>query len=440
MIKVQRSHPFSGFLGFSLLFFGGSADSLELSCSTNQIEGKVPSVTFICDYQHNASFLPERLSLKINNEDVTLSKENVKKFPGSGEKIGVLAMFDISDPARSATVENFYPRIEKILNRDNDNLLFESIGFAAGLSEETAGKSVKEMHANGAATELFRSTIMGLDRLSELPADRRILVVVSDGKAEDTAYKIEDVISAAAKSKVRILTLGVSERSQDAPFLQVLRKIADLSEGKFIDLSSRKVPASLQESMLNLLDPGGRVTFEALNIYGETVVSISLESDSGEVRETRTTVSLPDPRAIHEKILGGLKKYWIEALIGISALSIFIFILMRFRRRKKNLIMAASRAKAHLRQLDDTETEFELHNEALTIGRNAANSICLNNTSVSSRHAEIQPTRDGGFRLIDLASTNGVLVNGEPQSTSELLDGDIIEIGEVRFQFFENEM
>jgi pSer/pThr/pTyr-binding forkhead associated (FHA) protein len=43
--------------------------------------------------------------------------------------------------------------------------------------------------------------------------------------------------------------------------------------------------------------------------------------------------------------------------------------------------------------------------------------------------------RDRSFFIVDLNSTNGVLINGEKVTQQELQDGDLIEIGEVRLNF-----
>lgn len=69
----------------------------------------------------------------------------------------------------------------------------------------------------------------------------------------------------------------------------------------------------------------------------------------------------------------------------------------------------------------------------VTIGRHASNTIMLNDTQASSRHAELRS--DGaGYVLIDLGSTNGTRVNGQPIAahTPHLLrGGDVITIGDT---------
>ena len=41
----------------------------------------------------------------------------------------------------------------------------------------------------------------------------------------------------------------------------------------------------------------------------------------------------------------------------------------------------------------------------------------------------------GVFTIMDLNTENGVIVNGEKVTRAELLDHDLIELGEVRLRF-----
>src|SRR5690349_17064532 len=75
----------------------------------------------------------------------------------------------------------------------------------------------------------------------------------------------------------------------------------------------------------------------------------------------------------------------------------------------------------------------ELGASVVTIGRRASNTIVLDDTQASSLHAEIRP--DGaGYVLIDLGSTNGTSVNGQPVAahTPHVLHAsDVITIGDT---------
>ncbi len=77
---------------------------------------------------------------------------------------------------------------------------------------------------------------------------------------------------------------------------------------------------------------------------------------------------------------------------------------------------------------------FDLNRTELTLGRTEENDIQLPHRSVSSRHAKM--VHDGGvYRIIDLDSANGVLVNGEEYARVDVRKGDVIELGHVKMRY-----
>ena len=82
---------------------------------------------------------------------------------------------------------------------------------------------------------------------------------------------------------------------------------------------------------------------------------------------------------------------------------------------------------------DGSQTDHELTEETLTIGRAPDNVFPIDDVSVSSHHAHIAPT-EGVFILKDLGSTNGTMVNGtelQPEAEHILKPGDKIRFGKV---------
>ncbi len=71
-----------------------------------------------------------------------------------------------------------------------------------------------------------------------------------------------------------------------------------------------------------------------------------------------------------------------------------------------------------------------------TIGRKSDCDFCINNSTVSRRHAEMLVTDDGGsLKLVDLGSHNGTIVNGQRLIDSiGLNNGDRILFGESEFK------
>lgn len=81
-------------------------------------------------------------------------------------------------------------------------------------------------------------------------------------------------------------------------------------------------------------------------------------------------------------------------------------------------------------------SEYALDRRELIIGRTDAdeNDLVIAHRSISRHHAKVIH-RDGTFTIIDLASSNGVKVNGEAFGTATLVNGDIIELGHVKLRF-----
>jgi len=77
---------------------------------------------------------------------------------------------------------------------------------------------------------------------------------------------------------------------------------------------------------------------------------------------------------------------------------------------------------------NDQGTRFELEGEAAGVGRDVSNVVQLHDTEVSRQHAEIRRA-DGGYRIVDLRSSNGTFVNGQRVDEHRLTSGDQVQIG-----------
>ena len=82
----------------------------------------------------------------------------------------------------------------------------------------------------------------------------------------------------------------------------------------------------------------------------------------------------------------------------------------------------------------DAKETIAITKGPVVIGRLSTNDVVLSDPNVSRRHAELR--RDGNrWRLADLGSTNGTVVNGKLSREHELQDGDKITFGKTDLVF-----
>jgi ABC transport system ATP-binding/permease protein len=83
---------------------------------------------------------------------------------------------------------------------------------------------------------------------------------------------------------------------------------------------------------------------------------------------------------------------------------------------------------------------ISLEAPVITIGRMANNTVVLNHPQVSNYHARLERGRSGGYRILDLGSTNHVYVNSQLVRARELNPGDTIRIGPFEFTYTGNQL
>lgn len=83
---------------------------------------------------------------------------------------------------------------------------------------------------------------------------------------------------------------------------------------------------------------------------------------------------------------------------------------------------------------NDQGKTFELKHTTTTIGRGADQMIIVADIAVSRKHLQIHMSGNG-YRMQDMGSPNGTMVNGKRQPEGQLVDNDQIEIGNTTMRF-----
>jgi hypothetical protein len=92
-------------------------------------------------------------------------------------------------------------------------------------------------------------------------------------------------------------------------------------------------------------------------------------------------------------------------------------------------------AQRHQLVLEVNGTRHPLQPPGLVIGRGTEADLRINDPGISRRHAEIRVEAAGPslrIQIVDLGSTNGIIVNGHKVREAALQEGSRIEIGSTR--------
>ena len=133
-------------------------------------------------------------------------------------------------------------------------------------------------------------------------------------------------------------------------------------------------------------------------------------------------------------------------LLGVLAALVIYSRLQRRRRSTAPLRPAAAAAipgapttaagHVFLLQQGGEGIRHEILHTPCRIGRGTErNEVVLKHPSISRRHAQITLRKDGVYEITDMESLNGVFVNDRKVKNAPLVDGDIIDVGDLTFKF-----
>jgi pSer/pThr/pTyr-binding forkhead associated (FHA) protein len=98
-------------------------------------------------------------------------------------------------------------------------------------------------------------------------------------------------------------------------------------------------------------------------------------------------------------------------------------------------LTAVAAAQLTIETGPDTGRAYPLEG-GLQIGRAVDNQLILRDPATSGHHARVERRGDQYF-VVDLGSTNGTLVNGEPVQERQLKHGDRVIIGQNSVKFIQ---
>lgn len=313
-------------------------------------------------------------------------------------------------------------------------------------------RAIDGLRVAGKYTALHDALFDASRYLRESAGARRAILLVTDGKDENSALNLEDGLRVAQETLIPVFCVGVGRVEE-----RVLRRIAKLTGGEYFP--SREAAASAIAERI-LAAPEAQLA--AVPSAASTPTQVMAPQPSGAAppafyrspvlwaaagllllvaatalalvgRKPRHGVT---PARLSPSGPSRLDSGQQEALSGTEAVSGTVLTRMDLAGETVDkTVLLMDRPVLAVTRGERKGEVFPLSGESsISIGRARANDVVLDDASVSSQHCRIRPEA-GGFVVHDMKSTNGTQVNGRPIDRQLLAEGDVIQVGETSLQY-----
>jgi hypothetical protein len=324
--------------------------------------------------------------------------------------------------------------------------------------------ALEEVKTSGRFTALHDALYDASRYLRDSGRGRRAILLVTDGKDENSALVLEDGLRVAQDTGIPVFAVGVGRVEE-----RVLRRIAKLTSGQYCTMAEAQGPALAAriEATAPLPAAGAPAASATATPPSPTTATRSPAPSGGPApgRHSRVVVAgllllvaaaatlaalglrrrsrprcprcggelasglSPCPSCQDSTARGGAEAAT-EAVSQtvVARMNITEEYLEKTVTLRERPVLVVTHGPA-------TGQVVRLSAEVTTsIGRAKVNDVVLDDVSVSSQHCRVRP-EEGRFVLHDLKSTNGTYVNERRVTRHPLAEGDVIKVGETSLQF-----
>jgi len=411
------------FLFFFVLLFANDVKILQLKQNKNNVNlsfiFKNPISNFKVYIKDGNTTIESKIDKNVSNSVVFLidTSLSMKKYSKNVKLLIAKIMKKLPSNTR-ILIAGFDENIKVIKN------------FNQPFTKDTLNKLI----TNGKVTELYKSSIEAINLLKKQPIARKILVIFSDGGAEDTAYNVDDLIAKAKKNNVIILSIGYN----DSVKLQAIERPAVETWGKLWVASKR----NFLDKFLLYFQNGADINFENnfTTKTGKKELTLFVNTNDETLKQKFT---------IKTEIKKSSDKFIYIAVLILLVLIILIIYIKKNKQKKVELSNEENKKNRKILAylINSGGKKYQIAKLNTSIGRNKSNDIVIDGSYISNFHADIV-FKNGEFFIIDKNSTNGVSVNTPVSKNNrinkaELNNNDEIYLGPLKLKFIikdENEI
>jgi FHA domain-containing protein/VWA domain-containing protein len=331
---------------------------------------------------------------------------------------------------------------------------------------ESAAKGMA-INTDSAEMHMMAAVRTALDLQAAAPkGERKLIVIFSDGTDADMdARTFTSIGKRANEAGVVIDTVGFNEFDAGK-----LRNLGLLAKGSVGMERQCKSPSDIANHFNNIIDEIKKqyvTTFEVALAGGDGKDHTFQAVGSNSGREQYSnTVNDKLPKASHPVAKKGAESHWLMwTLIIVGAIVLLGFIAWLIFREKPEPMeqeeepapapVAAPAPQGPMKTMalnvdvkggtpavgwivatsgKHVDQTFKLKPSRTVIGTGSDCDIKVDDQFMSSKHCEVR-FEGGSFKLFDLGSTNGIVVNDKKVREHELVDNDLFRLGRTEFKF-----
>jgi len=442
--------------------------------AVSQLSFQAPTLSAYLDIldqngQPPGSLTPADLSAKIQGHALKVAE--VTSFDASGEGVNYIFLLDVSKSIQRVQFEEMRSAINHWIDDLNGNDRMTIFAFGAQvrqLIDFTADKvslkaALKNVMPTDQQTKLYlalRDAINLRQRTDAGLSNRRVIVILSDGKDEGSGFTADDVRALVQQSPMPIYAIGSSRlpAKERDEYLEALNRLAILSGGLYVESGPLSATYNeIRQAIRRVFVV--RLTCDACQVNSQSQ-PLEMTLTTGSVARTaQLAVNLvvpPQPTAAAEPWWKQVIS-WKIAIPLVLLLGIVLVVVVIHNLRKPPPVPpptepiptpAVQPAKVSQpgRRIQLTVVTGKDHGRTdnvnlsgkTVIGRDAGCDVSYpNDSEMSAKHCELILAGEH-VEVLDLGTTNGTLLNGARLVTQQRLeDGDLIRAGrtEIRINF-----
>lgn len=392
------------------------------------------------------------------------------------------------DNSKSVSPEDFQ-KAKNLIRQVVEKLEGTELIYQFGNDMKMIDLSVlQDVQATESYTMIYDAAYDAAKELSEIQADHKAILIISDGIDTKSATVLEDVVGYANSHGIAIYAVGVGKANR-----KVLERMARLTGGKYFNIGSSDVVNQMQTA-----------------IASQKKVSVREESKPAVVQQPAPSIPVVTPPAVSVPVEPAPEsrspyKWLLLLILGAAVLVVAVLFVARAYRTEPRVCPTCGKqlgpyqticpvcSAGETRQTQqvavpitapaDGTQEIPLEDDMagipvellekkpvseemlsktfvlmetpmlvirkgknlgqtfslnrafpVSIGRSRVNEIRLDDITISGQHCRIIP-ENGRHVLYDLNSTNGTFLNEKKVTRAILKEGDVVRVGETHFLY-----